>query len=221
MKTQPFPLLLRLPYDLRYAIYQHLFPEGEQIYVQAYENGVRIRLPEGGIPTDLLQTCSQLHHEAGGFLYNSYLFNIIGTKNDCLANYKPFLRTLRRHARSEVNINAFSNGDHSSTMCISLQAGDVKMGVLSRRRRGEPKTDQGAAGRAKGVGRVFRLVMRVPHYGFPRGSGQSSGSSTCRARVHTLPGVSKSGARACVKPLTRISSVGRRTEPSCRTERQR
>ncbi len=134
--------LLALPYDIRYLIYKELFPREEQIYLHAYEKTLRTISPAGTIAANVLLVCRQLHVEAGGFLYNGYLFNLVGTKNDCLANYKPFLRTLRKYARDEVNINAFSNGDHSTTICLSLQAGDARMGILNRRRRGEPKTLQ-------------------------------------------------------------------------------
>ncbi|KAK5689874.1 hypothetical protein LTR97_012634 [Elasticomyces elasticus] len=132
--------LLSLPYDVRYLIYQQLFPPEEQIYIQAYDKTVHSISPAGTISANILLANRQLGSEAGAFLYNGYLFNLVGTKQDCLANYKPFLRTLRKYARSEVNINAFSNGDHSATMCLSLQAGDAKMGILNRRRRGEPRT---------------------------------------------------------------------------------
>ncbi|KAK3615133.1 hypothetical protein LTR56_026782 [Elasticomyces elasticus] len=134
------PTLLSLPYDVRYLIYQQLFPPDEQIYIQAYDKTVHTISPPGTISANILLANRQFGKEAGGFIYNGYLFNLVGTKQDCLANYKPFLRTLRKYARSEVNINAFSNGDHSATMCLSLQAGDAKMGILNRRRRGEPKT---------------------------------------------------------------------------------
>ncbi|KAK4952141.1 hypothetical protein LTR10_010061 [Elasticomyces elasticus] len=134
------PTLLSLPYDIRYLIYQQLFPPDEQIYIQAYDKTVQTISPAGIISANILLVNRQLGREAGGFLYNGYLFNLVGTKQDCLANYKPFLRTLRKYARSEVNINAFSNGNHSATMCLSLQAGDAKMDILNRRRRGEPKT---------------------------------------------------------------------------------
>ncbi|KAK5735281.1 hypothetical protein LTR17_008288 [Elasticomyces elasticus] len=134
------PTLLALPYDVRYLIYQQLFPPDEQIYIQAYDKTVHTISPAGTISANILLANRQLGKEAGSFLYNGYLFNLVGTKQDCLANYKPFLRTLRKYARSEVNINAFSNGDHSATMCLSLQAGDAKMDILNRRRRGEPKT---------------------------------------------------------------------------------
>lgn len=139
--TRPPPShLLALPHDIRHCIYQQLFPTGEQIFIQAYNKRLHAKLAESCIPTNILLVCRDLHVEASEFLYNGYLFNLVGPKVDCLAIYKPFLRTLRKYARSEVNVNAFSNGEHSATMCISLQAGVAKMGVLNRRGRGEPKT---------------------------------------------------------------------------------
>lgn len=131
--------LLSLPYDIRYLIYQHLLPREEQIYIQAVGKGLRSILPADGLPTNALLVCRQVNAEASGYLYNNYLFNIVGTKKDCLATYHHFLKPLRKHARNEVRINAFSNGEHSSTMCISMEAGDAKLAVLNRRRRGEPK----------------------------------------------------------------------------------
>ena len=133
------PHFLSLPYDIRYLIYQHLFPPEEQIYIQALGSTLRSILPEDRLPTNALLACRQMHAEGSGYLYNSYLFNIVGTKKDCVTAYEPFLKTLRGYARHDVRINAFSNGEHSATMCISLQAGDARMGILKRRRRGEPK----------------------------------------------------------------------------------
>jgi len=133
------PHLLSLPYDIRYLIYQHLFPPEEQIYIQALGTTLRSILPEDGLPINALRVCHQLNAEASGYLYNSYLFNIVGTKKECLSAYQPFLKNLRKHAQHNVRVNAFSNGEHSATMCISLQAGDARMGILKRRRRGEPK----------------------------------------------------------------------------------
>lgn len=130
---------LTLPYDIRFLIYQHLFPPGEQIYLQAYGDTLHTILPEGGLPTSVLQVCRQINDEASGFLYNGYLFNIIGLKVDCLDLYETFLEPLRKHARHEVRVDAFSNGEHSATMCISLQAGEARTGTLERRRRGEPR----------------------------------------------------------------------------------
>ncbi|KAK5123859.1 hypothetical protein LTR85_002055 [Meristemomyces frigidus] len=132
--------ILALPYDVRYLIYQHIFPPGEQIYIQAHGNALQSILPEDGLPTDALLVCRQINEEASGYLYNNYLFNIVGTKKDCLASYETFLEPLRKHARHEVRIDAFSNGEHSSTMCISLRAGDAKDGVLNRRARGQHKS---------------------------------------------------------------------------------
>lgn len=132
------PGLLSLPYDIRHLIYQHLFPREQQIYIQAFGNELRSILPEWPIPTEVLSVCRQINHEASEYLYNGYLFNVIGTKKDCLANYERFLTTLRKHGRYEPRIDAFTNGEHSTTMCISLQAGSGKVDLLQRRRRGQP-----------------------------------------------------------------------------------
>lgn len=132
--------LLTLPYDVRPAIYQQLFPPHEQIYIQAFGARLRFISPGDGLPLQLFLVCKDLSAEARAYLYNSYLFNIVGTKNDCLKAYKSFETILHRHARHAVRINAFSNGQYSATMCISMQSGDVKMGVLNRRRRGEART---------------------------------------------------------------------------------
>ncbi|KAK5134330.1 hypothetical protein LTR08_006759 [Meristemomyces frigidus] len=133
--------LLALPYDIRYLIYQQLFPPDEQLYVQAQGTKLQSMRPEG-LPTHVLLVSRQINAEASGYLYNSYLFNIVGTKKDCLANYETFLQPLRKHARKSVRIDAFSNGVHSATMCISLQAGEAKSDVLNRRARGQRRTIQ-------------------------------------------------------------------------------
>ncbi|RMX73505.1 hypothetical protein D0869_13535 [Hortaea werneckii] len=117
-----------------------LFPPHDQIYIQAFGDRLRFISPGDGLALQLSLVCKDLSAEARAYLYNSYLFNIVGTKNDCMKAYKSFEAILRRHARHAVRINAFSNGQHSATMCISMQSGDVKMGVLNRRRRGEAKT---------------------------------------------------------------------------------
>ncbi|RMY82529.1 hypothetical protein D0861_07851 [Hortaea werneckii] len=124
--------LLSLPYDL--------FPPHEQIYIQAFEDRLRFISPGDGLALQLFLVCKDLSTEARAYLYNSYLFNVVGTKKDCLKAYKSFETILHRHARHPVRINAFSNGQHSATMCISMQAGDAKMDVLNRRRRGEART---------------------------------------------------------------------------------
>lgn len=69
-----------------------------------------------------------------------YLFNLIGTKKDCLRSHSGFLQTLRTYAREDVQINVFSNGVHSETMCISLHTGDAKTSILKGRRRGVETT---------------------------------------------------------------------------------
>ena len=105
-----------LPYDIRHRIYQHLFPRGEQIYIAIFKDTFSPIIPEDNVPIEFLLTCRAIHAEGSEYLYNSYLFNIIGTKRDCLYNYERFLETLKKHARHEVYINAFSNGPHSATM---------------------------------------------------------------------------------------------------------
>ena len=131
--------LLTLPYDVRYLIYRQLFPPEEQLYIQAYGTELRsMRLP--GLPIHVLLVSRQINDEAVGFLYNNYLFNIVGTKEHCLASYKIFLEPLHRHARNSVRMDVFSNGPHSATMCISLQAGDAKTDVLDKRQRGQRKS---------------------------------------------------------------------------------
>ncbi len=131
--------LLALPYDIRFQIYSYLFPPGQQIYVQTIGTKLRSMTSEHKIPVNLLKVCKSLNIEAGEHLYSGYLFNVIGRKKDCLVAYEQFLRTMQKYAREEVHVDAFSNGSHSSTMCISLQAGTSKMALLRRRERGEPK----------------------------------------------------------------------------------
>jgi len=139
MSPIPGPHLLSLPYDVRYLIYEHLFPPDEQIYIQVIDGTMKSILPEHHISTNLSRVSRHFHAEANDYLYNNYLFNIVGTKKDCLASYESFAGTLRKYAKDDVRINAFSNGVHSSTMCVSLHAGDGKMVLLNRRMRGEPR----------------------------------------------------------------------------------
>lgn len=129
-----------LPYDVRSQIYQHLFPTSEQVYVWIIKNTLRAIIPHGRIPIELLVTSKALYSETSEYLYNGYLFNLIGTKRDCLKNYERFLTTLQKHAREPCFVHAFSNGPHSSTMCISMQAGKAKMALLERRSRGQLRT---------------------------------------------------------------------------------
>lgn len=130
--------LVSLPYDIRYLIYQHIFPRTQQIYLQALQDGsIKAVLSYGSnITTNIFLTCRAIYMEAAGFLYNNYLFNLIGTKQLCLSSHKGFLKTVRKHAREEVHVHAFSNGVHSDTMCISIHTGDRSAAILKDRRRG-------------------------------------------------------------------------------------
>ena len=112
------------------------------MYIEAFQHTLRSITPEHQVPTDLLLTCRGLNTEVSEYLYNYYLFNIVGKKRDCLATYESFLNTMKKHARHDVHVDAFSNGSHSSTMCISIQAGEGRMAMLKRRDRGEPKQIQ-------------------------------------------------------------------------------
>lgn len=132
--------LYDLPYDVRSQIYDHLFPKTQQIYIFIIQNTLRAIIPDDRIPTELLLTSPEFYTEASEYLYNGYIFNLLGTKKDCLANYKIFHQILQKHARDKVHVHAFSNGAHSSTMCISFQAGDSKLALLERRSRGQLRT---------------------------------------------------------------------------------
>lgn len=110
------------------------------MYIQATRRTLTSITPDQAIPTALLRTCRQLHLEAAEYLYSRYLFNIIGRKEDCLARYGPFLRTMSKHVNDEVHVDAFSNGPHSATMCISMHSGNGKIEILNRRDRGVRRT---------------------------------------------------------------------------------
>lgn len=129
--------LSRIPYDIRYMIYSLLFPDEDQVYLQAQGKDLHCILPGGGIPVNLFLVNRQLSTEARAYLYNSYLFNLVGPRADCLRTFSRFTKYVETHARAPVSVDAFGNGAHSSTMCISIQAGTAKMSVLKRRRRGE------------------------------------------------------------------------------------
>jgi hypothetical protein len=131
---------LALPYDVRHMIYQHLYPPESQLYIQVVSKNLLFLPRERTIPTALLRTSRAINREASEYLYNNYLFNIIGSKMDCLERHVVFLQTMRKYAREEVHVDMFGNGEHSQTMCISVQAGEAKMALLKSRERGEPKT---------------------------------------------------------------------------------
>ena len=127
-----------LPYDIRYLIYEHLFPPNPQLYIIAQSSGYAPITPKCPVATGLFRVNRALGREACEHFYNRYLFNVIGTKHDCLVGYKPFLKTLKKYALNRVRVDAFGNGWPSQTMCISLQAGESKLPVLRSRRRGVP-----------------------------------------------------------------------------------
>lgn len=164
------PHLCSLPYDIRHLIYQHVFPSGQQIYVQAFgSNGLQSIHPQHGIPIESFRACRLLNDEASGFLYNNYLFNIIGLKKDCLAAYEAFVHTAQKYARREVRVHAFSNGTHSKTMCISVHAGDGKLGIVERRERG-----------------VLKDISELEHEVFLDGEEESSVSSYTKSALRAL-----------------------------------
>ena len=130
--------LLSLPYDVRHAIYQQLFPRGDQIYIQAFDTGLRSLLPDDSATLAIAKTCHQLRDESLGYIYNNYLFNLIGNRSHVLDHYKPFLHSMREYAlHRKIRIDTFTNGIHSSTICMSLQSGSTKVRVLEQRQRGE------------------------------------------------------------------------------------
>lgn len=60
--------ILDLPYDVRYLVYQHLFPRGEQIYIGATQNDLKAIIPEGKVPIELLFTSRAIYTEASEYL---------------------------------------------------------------------------------------------------------------------------------------------------------
>ncbi|KAK5173422.1 uncharacterized protein LTR77_002103 [Saxophila tyrrhenica] len=144
--------LFDLPYDVRHQIWTHVLPPG-QIYIQATARGLRSITPEEKIPVELLRVCEALNAEVGAHLYGK-LLNIVGRKQDCLVAYKAILETTRKYAREEVNVDAFSNGSHSATMCISIHAGQANRAYLQRRERGEPKAIEDLEEELRGSSKV-------------------------------------------------------------------
>ena len=161
---------LSLPYDIRHLIYEHLFPPGGQMYIQALRDGYTSIAPDHRVPASILRVCRQLHAETCEYLYNTYLFNIIGLKQDCMQSYDQFQHTVAKHARDDVHAYAFGNGAHSATICISLHAGSGKTDTVRRRERGvEMKIEQVRREVAQGLeleqGRFcVRLVEGVRYY---------------------------------------------------------
>jgi hypothetical protein len=129
--------LLSLPVDIRWIVYSHLFPSLRQVYLMASKESVNPMMRPGSLGTDVFLVCRQLQVEASDYLFNNYLFNIIGYKKYCMAHYKPVYKLVERHARNGAEIEILDNGDLSSTACVSIYAkeGHVEA-VLQVRKRG-------------------------------------------------------------------------------------
>lgn len=145
-KTEPLgktgsPLnLLSLPYDVRFIIYSHLFPSLRQVYLMASKESINPMMRPGSLSTGILLTCHQLHAEASDYLFNNYLFNIIGYKKHCMAHYKPLYKLMERYAKHGANVEILDNGTLSSTACVSIHAKDGHVqAMLHVRQRGVPR----------------------------------------------------------------------------------
>ena len=129
--------LLSLPYDVRYIIYSHLFPSLGQLYLMASRESIHPMMRPGSLSMEIFLTCRQLHLEASGYLFNNYLFNIIGYKKYCMAHYRPINLLVERYAKNGSSIEILDNGLLSSTACVSIHAkGGRVEAVLQVRQRG-------------------------------------------------------------------------------------
>lgn len=161
--------LLAVPYDVRFLIYQHLFPTGKYINIEAGRN-FHLRLNQDSrIPTAFLRTCRLLHAEASRYLYTHYFFLVFGEKRNCLANYEKLQRTLHSHAQSEIYVHPLSNGQHSQTGAILLTSSDAFS--VKARGRGVPVTVEDLRREVEackkggvGAGRVVHDLF-LAHYG--------------------------------------------------------
>lgn len=132
--------LLSLPYDVRFIIYSHLFPSLRQVYLMASKESINPMMRPGSLSTGILLTCHQLHSEASDYLFNNYLFNIIGYKKHCMAHYKPLYKLMERFAKHGANVEILDNGTLSSTACVSIHAKDGHVeAMLHVRQRGVPR----------------------------------------------------------------------------------
>jgi hypothetical protein len=132
--------LLALPYDVRWIIYSHLFPSLRQVYLMASKESINPMMRPGSLSTGILLTCHQLHAEASDYLFNNYLFNIIGYKKHCMAHYKPLYKLMQRYAKHGANVEILDNGTLSSTACVSIHAKDGHVeAMLHVRQRGVPR----------------------------------------------------------------------------------
>ncbi|CAK1367995.1 unnamed protein product [Cercospora beticola] len=162
--------LLTLPYDIRFLIYQQLFPSGKYINIQAGRNShLRLNEEDSTVPTAFLRTCRLLHAEASRYLYTNYFFLVFGEKRNCLANYEKLQRTLQLHSQSKIHVHPLSNGKHSQTGAILLTSSDAFS--VKARGRGVPVTvedlrreiETGEKG-GFGAGRIVHDLF-LAHYG--------------------------------------------------------
>lgn len=129
--------LLTLPYDIRYTVYSHFFPSLQQIYLMADHDGLSSMMTPDSIGTNLSLTCRQLQAEAGDYIFNNYLFNVIGYKKHCMAHYRPVYSLMERYAKHGASNQILDNGSLSSTACVSIYAKDGHVeGMLRARQRG-------------------------------------------------------------------------------------
>lgn len=106
----------------------------------ASKESINPMMRPGSLSIGILLTCHQLHSEASDYLFNNYLFNIIGYKKHCMAHYKPLYELMERHAKHGANVEILDNGELSSTACVSIHAknGHVET-MLHVRQRGVPR----------------------------------------------------------------------------------
>lgn len=94
----------------------------------------------GSLNTQVFLTCHQLQVEASDYLFNNYLFNIIGHKKHCMAHYKPVYTLMERYAKHGAKIEILDNGTLSSTACVSIHAKSRYVEAMLRgRERGVPR----------------------------------------------------------------------------------
>lgn len=129
--------LLSLPYDVRFLIISNLFPSMKQVYLIAYRNSIHPMMPPGSLHMHVFLTCRQLRMEASDYLFNNYLFNIIGYKKYCMVHYRPINLLMERYAKQGSGLEFLDNGMLSSTACVSIHAkGGRVEAMLQARQRG-------------------------------------------------------------------------------------
>lgn len=142
MVTDERPLhLLALPYDIRWLIYGHLFPWSNHIYLIAHKEGLHHMLAEGSLPMHLFTICRQINTEAGEYLYNKYLFNVIGHKKHCIDHYRTIFELLDRYAQNGADVDVLDNGLLSVTACVSMFARGGKIETMARSRQRGARRD--------------------------------------------------------------------------------